>query len=99
MKKKIPSIYANKINKNIGNNNQVYYSGKKEQEEKKEEKNISQKINDIFTSKNYVYKANVKIKLKDKTITKKIIGKNALHLITIDNELIPISDILDIQNI
>ena len=58
---------------------------------------ILQKINSIFTSSNYIYKADVEIKLKDKTINKRVIGKNKTHLITIDNELISISDILDIK--
>ena len=44
----------------------------------------------------YVYKADVEIVLKDKKIIKRIIGKNDGSLITIDNELIPLSEIKDI---
>ncbi|MCI9084698.1 MAG: hypothetical protein HFH46_03705 [Bacilli bacterium] len=62
------------------------------------EKNINQKINGIFSSSRYVYKADVEITLKNGVVTKRIIGKNANHLITIDNELIPISDIVDIKH-
>ena len=36
-------------------------------------------------------------KLKDKTIVRKVIGQNQNQLITFENELIPISDILDIN--
>ena len=39
----------------------------------------------------------MEIKLKDGTVTKKIVGKNSTHLITMENELIPISDIVDIK--
>lgn len=105
MEKKLPSIFANKINKNIDNNKKVYYSDLEENkiDEKlnknflKPQLNINQKINKIFNSPKYVYKADVTIKLKDKTINKKIIGKNNNNIITIDNELIPISDIEDID--
>lgn len=70
-------------------------------EEKYKEKlignDIPRKINDIFSSPKYVYKADVEIKLKDGIVVKKIIGKNRNALITIDNELIQIDEIEDIR--
>ena len=51
----------------------------------------------MFSSPRYVYKIDAEITLKDKKVTKKIIGKNNNNLITIDNELIPIQDIIDIS--
>ena len=60
---------------------------------------IDKKINEIFSSPNYVYKANVEITLKDKKVTKRIIGRNKNYIITMDNTLIPISDITDIKSI
>jgi len=120
MEKKLPKVFANKIEKEVGNNKMVFYSSKdglddgnsdirsysdkfdnfsnKVKENLVKSKNIYQKLNDIFSSSRYVYKADVEIKLKDGVITKRIIGKNSTHLITIDNELIPISDILDIKH-
>ena len=96
--KKLPNIYKNDIDKCINNNEVFYYSHDSlDRKEIKEEKNVLQKINSIFISSNYVYKADVEIKLKDKIIKEKIIGKNKTHLITIDNKLIPISDIIDIK--
>lgn len=114
MEKKLPKVFANKIDKELQNNDKVYYS--KEETQKKEEvkgekskldkrkklpdlsnKNVNQKITAIFNSPNYVYKADVDIKLKSGKINKKIIGKNLTNLITIDNELIPISEIVDID--
>ena len=103
MDKKLPKVFANKIDKNIANNEKVYYSSKMIKDEelpresKIDDKNIYQKINDIFSSEKYVYKANVDIKLKNGNKTAKIIGHNNGYLITIDNELIPISDIEDIN--
>jgi len=97
--RKLPNIYKNDLTRKSDNNEELYYSfdNIENKEEIKEEKNILQKINSIFTSSNYIYKADVEIKLKDKIVNKRVIGKNKTHLITIDNELIPISDILDIK--
>lgn len=111
MDKKLPKIYANNIDKKISNNKKIDYPGlndntettssnkksKIEEAINNSKKNINQKLNDIFNSPKYVYKAEVEIKLKDKTVVKKIIGQNQNQLITLDNELIPISDIIDIK--
>lgn len=101
MKKDLPELFANKINKSLSNNDKVAVTKNEEERSIKKstkiEKNINQKINDLFSSPKYVYKINAEITLKDKKITKKIIGKNNNNLITIDNELIPIQDIIDIS--
>jgi len=119
MEKKLPKVFANKIEKEVGNNKSVFYSSKDGLNDASEDvrgtnisddfvskvkdnlvkpKNVYQKINDIFNSSRYVYKADVELTLKDGVVTKRIVGKNANHLITIDNELIPISDIIDIKH-
>ena len=113
MDKKLPKVFANKIEKEFNNNERVYYErsnepikiSEKVSEKTKENKlniseefTINQKINKIFGSSKYVYKANVTIKLKDgNTVDKKVIGRNKKELITMDNELIKISDISDIK--
>lgn len=113
MEKKLPGVFANKIDKILNNNEKVYYSNKKDEIEDRESKNdekatnvlnsgsntlnINQKINNIFKSNKYVYKADVVITTKEGSMIKKIIGQNKTQLITIDNELISISDILDIK--
>lgn len=114
MEKKLPGVFASKIEKKINNNESVHYTNSDEKNdikksEVKEEinnkinkidvpkKSIKEKINDIFSSTAYIYKADVEIKTKDKTITKRIIGRNNHNLITIDNELIPIDKIEDIK--
>lgn len=107
LEKKLPKVFANKVDKNAGNNENVFYSDHDNKVYDKIEdkvnsvgapkKNINQKINDIFNSPNYIYKADVTIKLKNETITKRIVGRNSTHLITMENELIPISDIVDIN--
>ena len=105
MEKKLPKVFANKIEKDIRNNERVYYE--KNNLEKIEvvssnvlsnEFSINQKINRIFGSSRYIYKALVKIKYKNgNVVDKKIIARNKSELITMDNELIKISDIDDIE--
>lgn len=107
MAKKLPGVFVNTIDKELHNNEHVYVSSQErevsvEQKDVKEEHSINQpsvssKINQIFSSRNYIYKADVSITLQDETITKKIIGKNGNYLITYENELIPIDEITDIQ--
>ncbi len=92
--KKLPSIFKNDLNKTFDTN--MVYS-KISDNLDRNDKDVLKTINSIFTSNNYIYKADVEIKLKDKTINKRIIGKNKNYLITIDNELIPIQEILDIK--
>lgn len=103
MKKELPSVFANKIDRKIENNKTCYISKNEEKKEKKEdkkfkiEKNINEKINEIFSSPRYVYKADVLITTIDGVIKKRIIGKNGNNLITIENELINIDNIKDIK--
>ena len=102
MEKKLPGIFAGKVDKKTGNNEDVYYSSQEVRESVQQGKindsrNVNQKINDIFNSPNYIYKADVIIKTNSGEVTKRIVGKNATHLITIENELIPLTEIKDIR--
>ncbi len=98
--KDLPKVFRNNIDKKFNNNRNVYYSSNDSTvtESVNEKKNVLQKINEIFSSPNYVYKANVEITLKDKKVTKRIIGRNKNYIITMDNDLIPITDIIDIKS-
>lgn len=96
MSKKLPSIYSEKTDKKINNNEKVYYSNQ-EIQEKKEPIDIGKKINNIFNSPSYVYKIDVLIKRKGVEKNYKLIGKNQKNLITLDNELIPINEIENIE--
>lgn len=115
VEKKLPKVFANQPNKAFNNNNKVFCStDTKEQNSYKRDrsnqnfestkiinndKNIYQKIADIFNSEKYVYKAQVEIKTSKGVKTTNVVGQNRTHLITIDNELIPITDIEDIYYI
>lgn len=112
MEKKLPKVFANKIDKEINNNEKIFKSNSQQnqennQPEKKdkikeknintEEKNINKKINEIINTKKYIYKIPVKIKTETGEIKTKIIGKNKNNIITIDNTLIKIDNIKDIE--
>ncbi|MBP3920566.1 MAG: hypothetical protein J6D28_03265 [Bacilli bacterium] len=105
MSKKLPGVFANSINKQINNNEKVFTSNSVVSDEVVEsfksnplyEKSIKQKIDEIFKSRKYIYKVPVKITTSDGVLVKYVIGRNSNNLITIDNELIAIDDILDIS--
>lgn len=103
MNKKLPSVYANKIDKTFHNNKKVFYGSSKEESEElkanKTEVPVTQKINRLFASSTYIYKMDVKITLQDRILEKRIIGRNKKNLITIENEFIPIDEIKDIEAI
>ena len=97
--KELPKVFHNKIDKKFDNNRSVFYSNNTYEEDRSvDTRTALQKINEIFSSPNYVYKANVEITLRDKKVTKRIIGRNKNYIITMDNDLIPISDIVDIRS-
>ncbi len=102
--KDLPKVFHNKIDKKFDNNRSVYYSSNGDgndivdNTQVRDSKTVLQKINEIFSSPNYVYKANVDITLKDKKVTKRLIGRNKNYIITMDNDLIPIDDIVDIRS-
>lgn len=112
MEKKLPGVFVNKIDKELKNNKCVFYSQKDniESVDLDRSKNVNadlsnslfttgsieQKIQDIFRSVNYIYKADVIITTMYGKVEKRIVGKHNGNLITMENELIPISSILDI---
>lgn len=106
MGKKLPEVFHNSIDKKLTNNEDIFYSVKENKDIIKDNKvnknlnvnkSIRAKINEIFASSSYVYKASVIIKTKDNTINKRIIGRNSKYLITMDNEKIDIDSIIDIE--
>lgn len=106
MDKKLPRIFRNDIDKKINNNRVVYYASEnneedfffstKERERKEDAINIDDKINQIFKPGHHSFNVGVKIITKEKTYDTKIAGKVRDCLITLDNDVIRISDILDI---
>ena len=98
--KKLPKLYTNSFNEKIDNS--LEYTTVREEViegNKLTKYEINKKIDMIFKSKNYIYKINVLIKFNDKEFNTTLIGKTKDNLITIDNELIKISDIYDIKKV
>ena len=97
-------IFANKINKKIGNNQEVYDISDitKEQVKKNEFKDsddnltVNEKIDKLFKRNGYIFNVDVKIITTKHEFNTKIAGKMNNHLITLDNDIINISDIKDI---
>ena len=105
MEKKIPKVFANEIDHDIKNNERVYYSFKNNNDDNRQLKKevplvkgttIMQKLKSIFSSPIFVYKAKVDIVTDEGTLTKEIVGYNNTHIMTMNDELIPLSKIKDI---
>lgn len=92
-----PRVYANPINKKIDNVQDLFRSDKDSRSINPVD--VNKKINEIFASRNHVYKSKVRITLKDGVIEKEIVGKTNINLLTLDGDLIRITDIVDIERI
>lgn len=102
MKKELPKMYQNKINKSVPSIQKVYTTINNKQDERNNSNikyssiSIDKKIDNIFSSPDYVYKADVTIITDTEELKRRIIARNRNNIITIDNEYIPISIIRDI---
>ena len=79
------SVYTSYNNKNFNNNllvNDII--------------EVRKKIDNLFSSPNFIYRTKVNILIDDQVLTKKVVGVYNNNLVTIDNEHIPISLIKDI---
>lgn len=94
---KLPNVFASPINKKLNNYQDLYRSDSTTKSYNP--KDINKKINEIFGSLNHVYKSWVRITMNDGIIEEQIVGKTNINLLTIDNKLIKITDILDIEKI
>lgn len=88
MKKELPKLYKGNVS-NTSNRNVAY--GLKEKEE-----NVEDKINKLFRQ-NEIYRQDVIFKTNKKDYNTKIIGRTKDHIITLENEVIKIKDIMKIE--
>lgn len=108
MKKDLPSMYKQNINKKFNNNSAVFSTLNNDEEDisirhstikdvKEYSKyEVEKKIYEIFNSPDYIYKADVTIITDKEVLVKRIVGKTGNQLITFDNEKIDIDTIRDI---
>jgi len=98
--KKLPKVFKNDI-KNIHNNKKVFDSTKDNNIEisnKKEDiKSVKDKVKDLLKDNNYIFNKEVILVYKDKDLLCNIAGIVNNHIITMDNEIIKISDLIDIK--
>lgn len=103
MNKKLPNLYKGVVKNPIRNQKQTVLNSQSKEVDIKEndiveDSSVNKRIKDIFNSPNYVYKANVSIKMQDgENLKKTIIGRTNNSLITIDDELIDVSKISQID--
>lgn len=94
--KKLPKLFKNEIDKPL-NNNKKYCYLKEETSEQVDKLTIDEKINKIFNGLGNAYNVPVKIKTKDKVFTTSLVSKTKNNLVTLDNEVIKIEDIISID--
>lgn len=93
--KKLPEIYKNQNTKLIDNNKKVYYM-KKEENRSMIKNTIEEQLDNIFHGLGYSYNIPVEIITKNETYHTSLVTKTKENVVTIDNQVIPISDIISI---
>ena len=96
--KDLPNVSAFPIEKDLRNSQERFYGSSDSFNENKKV-NVIAKINQIFSSNNHVYKSRVRIKTKNDTLERTIVGKTSTDLLTLAGDKIKIVDILDIDKL
>ncbi len=88
-------IYVNKIDSKIGNNQQ---SSSVDDRNEVVDNNLSveDKLDKLFSTNGYIFNIKVKIITNDRSYDTKIASRVGNSLVTLDNDIINISDIRDI---
>ena len=101
--KKLPKIYQNEINKSIKNNKTVFRFKNEDStyriEQNDSNDKITETLTEIFKGIGYSYNIPVSIKTKAKTYKTSLVAKNSNDIVTIDNEIIPIKEIISIEKL
>ena len=95
--KELPKVFVSPIEKKIQNNKDLFYS--KLLGDRKDTRDILKDIDNIFHSKNFVYKSQVEIVTKNGVSEETLVGKTGTSLLTMDGKAIPISEIREIKKI
>lgn len=98
--KKLPKIYQAESTKKISNNKKhCYIKNITDITENKitENYSVAEKLEQIFSGLGYSYNIPLIITTKNKKYNTSLIAKTKNNVITLENEIIPISDIVDIK--
>ena len=91
-------IFTKKITKQMHNNQkECLVDEKKEVEIKNNSLSIDEKIKELFDGNCYSFSKNVKIVTTNKEYETSIVGMINNRLITIDNDIIDLGDIIDLN--
>lgn len=94
--KKLPNIYKNENVIPINNNKKSCYL-ENESVVEKQSLDITEKLNIIFNGMGYSYNIAVVIKTKDKEYHTSLVARTKNNLVTLDNDVIPIKDIISLE--
>ena len=103
---KKPKVFANEFDKNINNNQKVFdiNSDNATHSDRQMKTNdtynnltVMEKISKLLNRNGYIFNVDVIIITKDKDYHTKIAGKVDNRLITLDNDIIKIDDIIDLK--
>lgn len=95
--KKLPEIYKSNITKNIKNNKEVCYL--KNIDTRNHNLDVEDVINDIFSGIGYAYNIPVIIDTMNKKYETSLVAKSKDNVVTLDNEVIAIKDIINIKRL
>lgn len=104
MKKELPSIYKNTVDKRVTRNLEVCRvsnesldeSSRKKISSTRSELTVEEKLKRLFQSKRYIFNIPVEIVTSRKSYETKIAGKVKNSIVTIEGDTIPIIEIEDI---
>lgn len=93
--KKLPKLYKNNFSKPMKNNKEICYLNREEPLEDK--KTVEESLSELFSGMGYSYNIPVSIMTKNKTYNTSIVTRTKQAVLTLENDLIPLKDILDIK--
>lgn len=99
MKKDLPKIYANPLEKKIQNSQELFYEELRMEKETNSNEivDVEKKLSRIFAAKDFVYKKEVRITTDKEVLIKHLVGKTESHVLTLDNMAIPIMNVIDVE--
>lgn len=96
MNKNLPKVFAVPIDKKMNNNKDIFMSSKNEIRGEVIDKN---EINKIFNSKTHVYKTKVIVTTLRGEKNVDVVGMQNDNLLTLDGQIIPINEIIEIKKV
>ncbi len=92
---KLPKLYKNQESNPIDHNCKIYYI----KEEENNTESIEEVLQNIFNGYSHPYTQKVLIKTQNKSYETYLVSKTKQNLLTLDNEIIPLKDIIFMKKI